>query len=95
VTKTNQLQDLLLSRVRRDKLPVTLFLMNGFQMRGLVTGCDLFTVVLTTDGKQQMIYKHAISTIIPERPVDLSSEEDNFPPQKTGRSPTETRFAGG
>lgn len=95
MTKTNQLQDQLLTRVRQDKLPVTLFLMNGFQMRGLVTGCDLFTVVLTTDGKQQMIYKHAISTIIPERPVDLSLEEDITIPQRAGRSPTEARFSGG
>lgn len=45
--------------------------MNGFQMRGYVTGFDAFTVVLTSDGKQQVIYKHAISTIVPERPVPL------------------------
>ena len=69
-TKAN-LQDLFLLRARRDKLPVTMFLMNGFQMRGYVTGFDAFTVVLTSDGKQQVIYKHAISTIVPERPVPL------------------------
>jgi host factor-I protein len=45
--------------------------MNGFQLRGQVTGYDAFTVILNSDGKQQMIYKHAISTIIPERPVRL------------------------
>ena len=55
--------------------PVTLFLMNGFQLRGTITGFDSFVVVLVTDGKQQMIYKHAISTIVPERP--LSWEEEN------------------
>ena len=70
-TKAN-LQDLFLLRARRDKLPVTMFLMNGFQMRGHVTGFDAFTVILTSDGKQQLIYKHAISTIVPERPVPLT-----------------------
>ena len=59
------LQDAILSEVRRDRVPVTLFLMNGFQLRGVVTGFDSFVVVLVTDGKQQMIYKHAISTLVP------------------------------
>ena len=57
------LQDAILNEVRRDRVPVTLFLMNGFQLRGIVTGFDSFVVVLVTDGKQQMIYKHAISTL--------------------------------
>ena len=70
--KTNNLQEIFLTQVRRDRRPVTIFLMNGFQMRGYVTGFDAFTVVLTSDGKQQVIYKHAISTIVPERPVPLS-----------------------
>ena len=69
--KTNNLQEIFLTQVRRDRRPVTMFLMNGFQMRGYVTGFDAFTVVLTSDGKQQIIYKHAISTIVPERPVPL------------------------
>ena len=72
--KTN-LQDLFLLRIRQDRLPVTLFLMNGFQMRGIVTGYDPFVVVLDSDGRQQVIYKHAISTITPERPVPLREEE--------------------
>ena len=59
------LQDAILGEVRRDRIPVTLFLMNGFQLRGVVTGFDSFVVVLVTDGKQQMIYKHAISTLVP------------------------------
>ena len=59
------LQDAILSEVRRDKVPVTLFLMNGFQLRGIVTGYDNFVVVLVSEGKQQMIYKHAISTLAP------------------------------
>ena len=69
-TKAN-LQDIFLLRAKRDKVPVTMFLMNGFQMRGYVTGFDAFTVVLSSDGKQMVIYKHAISTIVPERPVAL------------------------
>ena len=68
--KTN-LQDLGLLGIRQDRLPVTLFLMNGFQMRGIVTGYDPFVVVLDSDGRQQVIYKHAISTIAPARNVTL------------------------
>ena len=60
----NNLQDIFLTKVRKQSLPVTVFLMNGFQMRGSVTGFDSFTVVLDTDGRQQVIYKHAISTIV-------------------------------
>ena len=70
--KTNNLQEIFLTQVRRERRQVTVFLMNGFQMRGQVTGFDAFTLVLTTDGKQQVIYKHAISTIVPERPVPLT-----------------------
>ena len=67
------LQDAILKEVRRDKIPVTLFLMNGFQLRGTITGFDSFVVVLVTDGKQQMIYKHAISTLVPMRPLKAAA----------------------
>ena len=70
--KINNLQDIFLTQVRRERRTVTMFLMNGFQMRGCITGFDAFTVVLTSDGKQQIIYKHAISTIVPERPIPLT-----------------------
>ena len=63
------LQDAILNEVRRERVPVTLFLMNGFQLRGTITGFDSFVVVLVSDGKQQMIYKHAISTLAPMRPL--------------------------
>ena len=66
------LQDLFLTRARRDRVPVTLFLMNGFQLRGVITGFDAFVVVLDSEGRQQVIYKHAISTIAPVRAVELS-----------------------
>ena len=72
-TKAN-LQDLFLLRARREKMPVTMFLMNGFQMRGIITGFDAFVVVLDSEGRQQIIYKHAISTIAPLRSVDLTEE---------------------
>lgn len=69
--KSNQMQENILSGLQRGKQNVTVFLMNGFQLRGQVTGHDAFIVILTTEGKQQIIYKHAISTIIPEKPVPL------------------------
>ena len=74
MSKAN-LQDLFLTRARRDRTPLTLFLMNGFQLRGVLTGFDAFVVVLDSEGRQQVIYKHAISTIAPTRPVDLSEAE--------------------
>ncbi|MBE6982868.1 MAG: RNA chaperone Hfq [Ruminococcaceae bacterium] len=67
------LQDAVLSEVRREKVPVTLFLMNGFQLRGIITGYDSFVVVLVSEGKQQMIYKHAISTLVPIRPLKATA----------------------
>ena len=70
------LQDLFLLRAKRDRVPVTMFLMNGFQMRGVITGFDAFVVILDSEGRQQVIYKHAISTIAPIRPVELAPEED-------------------
>lgn len=74
--KKVNLQDLFLLRAREDRLNVTVFLMNGFQMRGIITGYDPFVVVLDSDGRQQVIYKHAISTIVPIRPVELREMEE-------------------
>ncbi|MGM9590045.1 MAG: RNA chaperone Hfq [Faecousia sp.] len=67
------LQDAILKECRREKAPVTLFLMNGFQLRGIITGFDSFVVVLVSDGKQQMIYKHAISTLAPMKPLKAAA----------------------
>ena len=69
--KTQNLQDAFLDYIRREKIPVTLFLMNGFQLRGVVRSFDSFVVLIDADGRQQMIYKHAISTVAPARPVSL------------------------
>lgn len=63
------LQDAILREAMEERVPVTLFLINGFQIRGIITGYDSFVVVLGTDGKQQMIYKHGISTVAPMRPL--------------------------
>ena len=70
------LQDLFLNQARRTGLPVTVFLMNGFQMRGIVTGFDAFTVIVESEGKQQMVYKHAISTVVPQRSVSIPGEDE-------------------
>ena len=73
--KNTNLQDAFLTLARRQDVPLTVFLVNGFQMRGTVRGFDPFTVVLESEGKQQLIYKHAISTIAPLRNIDLREAE--------------------
>ena len=73
MSETLNLQDAILKEVCREKVPVTLFLMNGFQLRGTVTGFDSFVVVLVSDGKQQMIYKHAISTLATVKPLKAAA----------------------
>ena len=70
------LQDRMLAALRQQSQNTTFFLMNGFQMRGTITGYDPFVVVLDSDGRQQVIYKHAISTIAPIRPVELRENEE-------------------
>ena len=75
--RQTSLQDTFLTRARRAKSPVTVFLMNGFQMRGVITGFDSFVVILESDGKQQMLYKHAISTIVPIAVIDLKGAEES------------------
>ena len=69
------LQEVFLTKVRKQAVPVTVFLMNGFQLRGVITGFDSFTLVLDSDGRQQFIYKHAVSTIVPLRPISLREED--------------------
>jgi host factor-I protein len=74
MAKAQNLQDSFLARVRQERLPVTVFLVNGFQLRGQISGFDPFVVVLMSDGKQQLIYKHAISTIVPQHPILLTEK---------------------
>lgn len=69
------IQDQFLNQIRRENIHVTVFLLNGFQLKGFVRGFDNFTVLLETDGKQQLIFKHAISTFAPNRQVTFNHEE--------------------
>ena len=68
------IQDQFLNQLRKDNTFVTVFLLNGFQLRGLIKGFDNFTVLLETEGKQQLIYKHAISTFSPQKNIQLDLE---------------------
>ncbi len=70
------LQDIFLNQVRKEKISVVLYLTNGFQMKGYVKGFDNYIVILEADGKQQLIFKHAISTVMPSRDIHLSLVED-------------------
>ncbi|MBP2031814.1 host factor-I protein [Clostridium algifaecis] len=73
----NNLQDIFLNGARKNKTLVTLYLTNGFQIKGNVKGFDNFTVVLDADGKQMMIYKHAISTITPSKPILFNNLQES------------------
>ena len=71
----NNLQDIFLNNARKERIPVTIFLVNGVQLKGIVKGFDSFTVVLDSDGKQQLVYKHAISTVSPAKPILFNSAQ--------------------
>ena len=75
--KTMNLQDAFLNQARKERLNVTMFLMNGFQLHGVVKAFDGFTVVLDSEGKQQLIYKHAISTVVPPKPIAFEGDASN------------------
>ncbi|CRK80370.1 RNA chaperone Hfq [Neobacillus massiliamazoniensis] len=68
---TVNIQDQFLNQCRKDNINVTVFLLNGFQLRGQIKGFDNFTVLFESEGKQQLVYKHAISTFAPQRNVHL------------------------
>lgn len=72
MSKAINLQDLLLNQLRKDRIAVTVFLTNGFQVKGTVRGFDNFVVLLECEGKQNMIYKHAISTVCPSKVINLN-----------------------
>jgi host factor-I protein len=76
VNKNINLQDVFLNQVRKEHIPVTVYLTNGFQLRGMVKGFDNFTVVLDSEGKQQLVYKHAISTVSPMKAVNIIFNEN-------------------
>ncbi len=76
--KVNNLQDLFLNGLRRSKTPVTMFLVKGVKLQGIITWFDNFSVLLRRDGQAQLIYKHAISTIMPSHPLDIAEIERAF-----------------
>ncbi|MEL6360080.1 MAG: RNA chaperone Hfq [Pseudomonadota bacterium] len=69
--KKQNLQDVFLNHVRKEKIPVTIFLVNGVKLQGVVTWFDNFCVLLKRDSQVQLVYKHAISTVMPAQPVNL------------------------
>lgn len=71
----NNLQDNYLNQLRKDKVPVVVYLINGVRLKGIIKGFDSFVIVLK-EATQQLIYKHAVSTIVPEKDVDLRFDED-------------------
>ena len=73
--KMNNLQDVFLNQLRKTKAPVTLFLVNGVKLQGIVTWFDSFSVLLRRDNHSQLVYKHAISTVMPINPIQLFEEE--------------------
>lgn len=70
------IQDTFLNQLRKENIPVTVYLLNGFQLRGFIKAFDNFTIVIDSEGKQQLVYKHAISTFTPARPVSLMPEQE-------------------
>jgi host factor-I protein len=75
MNKNINLQDVFLNQVRKEHIPVTVYLTNGFQLRGMIKGFDNFTVVLDSEGKQQLVYKHAISTVSPMKAMNIIFNE--------------------
>jgi host factor-I protein len=75
MNKSINIQDNFLNQLRKESIPVTVYLTNGFQIRGLIRAFDNFTIVIDSEGRQQMVYKHAISTFTPQRSVSLVQEQ--------------------
>jgi len=71
------LQDVFLNQVRKEHIPIIIYLVNGFQLKGLVRGFDNYTIILDSDGKQQMVYKHAVSTLIPQKQFSFIFSDKN------------------
>ena len=86
--KVNNLQDMFLNTLRRTKTPVTMFLVKGVKLQGIITWFDNFSVLLRRDGQAQLVYKHAISTIMPSQPLDLAELERAFAEQVEKKKPT-------
>ncbi|WP_019534170.1 RNA chaperone Hfq [Paenibacillus ginsengihumi] len=77
MNKSINIQDTFLNQLRKESIPVTVYLTNGFQLRGVIRAFDNFTIIIDSDGRQQMVYKHAISTFTPQRPVSLMQQQES------------------
>jgi host factor-I protein len=86
--KVNNLQDMFLNTLRRTKTPVTMFLVKGVKLQGVITWFDNFSVLLRRDGQAQLIYKHAISTVMPAHPLDLADIHAAFAEQLEKKKPS-------
>ena len=83
--KHRNLQDVFLNSVRKAKMPVTVFLVNGVKLQGIITWFDNFCMLLRRDTHSQLVYKHAISTVMPSQPIQLfEADEDNENEEKSG-----------
>ncbi|WP_411342662.1 RNA chaperone Hfq [Paenibacillus sp. WLX1005] len=76
MNKSINIQDTFLNQLRKENIPVTVYLVNGFQIRGTIKAFDNFTIMVDSDGRQQMIYKHAVSTFTPSRNVSLMPQDN-------------------
>jgi len=91
VSRSSNYQDMVLNHVRKEGIPVTVFLISGYQLKGVIKAFDNYVILMDSDGKQQMIYKHAISTVAPSRTVRLlhCDKPCEKPCEKTGEQPSE------
>lgn len=77
MNKSINIQDTFLNQLRKESVPVTVYLTNGFQIRGVIKAFDNFTIIIDSEGRQQMVYKHAISTFTPQRNVSLMQDQNH------------------
>ena len=87
--KTQNVQDVFLNNVRKSKTPVTVFLVNGVKLQGIITWFDNFSVLLRRDGHTQLVYKHAISTVMPSAPVQLFEPDKDDAADAAAEAPAE------
>ncbi|MBR0062358.1 MAG: RNA chaperone Hfq [Selenomonadaceae bacterium] len=85
------LQENFLNQARKENVPVTIHLMNGFQIKGMIRGFDQFTIVIDSMGRQQMVFKHAISTVTPAKPLGTKPAEEKPAEEKPAEAPAEAK----
>ena len=78
MSKCTNIQDMFLNQLRKNNIPITVYLINGFQIRGVIKAFDNFTIFMDSEGKQHMIYKHAVSTFIPHKSVSITTQDSDL-----------------